>query len=119
MIFLKKYRVEIMLAVLVIAVLVNLVALLRKGQSVPDQKALIEAYDRIIQAKDQVIQVQENLRSELRVERQQLQARDSALIIRLAENQPKYITNEKKLNQIPAYVDGLDRGQLRREFADY
>ena len=119
MLFLKKYRIELLLAVLLIAVLANLATMLRRGSSVPDQQPLIEAYDRIIQAKDQVILVQEKLRSELKEERLQLQARDSALIIRLAENQPKYLTNEKKLNQIPVYVDGLDRGQLRREFADY
>lgn len=119
MIFIKRYRIELLLAVLLIAVLTNLAAMLRRGQSVPDQQPLIEAYDRIIQAKDQVIQVQEKLRAELREERIHLQARDSALIIQLAASQPKYVANEKKYNQIPAAVDGLDLSQLRREFSTY
>lgn len=119
MIFLKRYRIELLLALLALLLIGNLVALFRKGPSTASNGPLIEAYDKAIAAKDQVIQLQERFREELRTEREKLQAKDSQLLLTLLSNQPKYQANEKKYNQIPAAVDGLDRSQLRREFTDY
>lgn len=119
MIFLKRYRTELLLVLLVLLLIGNLVAMFRKGPVAPDINPLIHAYDQAIAAKDQVILLQERFREELRTEREKLQARDSQLLLTLLSNQPKYQENEKKLNRIHATVDSLDRGQLRREFAEY
>jgi len=84
-----------------------------------DKEIPLNIPDCLRAAKDQVIQLQERFREELRTEREKLQAKDSQLLLTLLSNQPKYQANEKKYNQIPAAVDGLDRSQLRREFTDY
>lgn len=119
MIFLKRYRIELLVIVVILLLIGNLVAMFRKGSVAPDINPILHAYELAIAAKDQVIQVEERHRVEIRIEREKLQAKDSMLLKTILDNQPKYAENEKKLNRIPAAVDGLDRGQLRREFADY
>lgn len=115
----KEHIKLILLAAVAILLLILVITLLRKGKEVPDHKALIEAYDKAIAANEKIIQLQEEIKQELKAERDRLYSRDSVLVKTILENQPKYISNEKKYNQIPVTVGSLSKNELRREFAGY
>jgi len=115
----KEHIKLILLAFVAVLLLIMVVTLLRKGKEVPDHKALIEAYDKAIAANERIIQLQEEIKQELKAERDRLYARDSFLVKSLLENQPKYVSNEKKYNQIPAAVSFLTKDELRRELSGY
>ena len=115
----KEHIKLILLAAVAILMLIMVITLLKRGKDVPDNKALIEAYDKAIAAKEQVIALQEEIKEQLEKDKQLLMSRDTFLIKTLLGNQPKYISNEKKYNQIPVAVGSLSKDELRREVADY
>lgn len=113
----KEHIKLILLAAVAILLLIMVITLLRKDKEVPDHKALIEAYDKAIAANERIIQLQEEIKQELKAERDRLYARDSFLVKSLLENQPKYVSNEKRYNQITAAVSSLTKDELRRELS--
>lgn len=115
----KEHIKLILLAAVAILLLILVITLFRKSKEVPDHKALIEAYDKAIAANEKVIQLQEEIKKELRADRERLYVRDSLIVQSLLNNQPKYVSNEKKYNQIPVTVGSLSKDELRREFAGY
>jgi len=117
--FNKEHIKLLLLAAVAILLLIMVITLLRRGKDVPDNKALIEAYDKAIAAKEQVIALQEQIKEQLERDKQLLMSRDTFLIKTLVSNQPKYISNEKKLNQIPITVGSLSKDEFRSEFADH
>ena len=99
-----------------------LIMLIRK----PVDKSGIEKSVELIKAKDEVIQAKQQFIEYLKEDNvwmdnhiRELRRYDSLLITKLNANQPKYMANEKKYNDIPAAVNNLDKHQLRREFANY
>ena len=115
----KEHIKLILLAAVAILLLIMVITLLRKDKEVPDHKALIEAYDKAIAANERIIQLQEEIKQELKAERDRLYARDSVLVKSLLENQPKYVSNEKKYNQIPITIGSLTKDELRWELSGY
>ena len=115
----KEHIKIILLAAVAILLLIMVITLFRKSKEVPDHKALIEAYDKAIAAHEKVIQLQEEIKKELRADRERLYARDSVIVQSLLNNQPKYVANEKKYNQVPVTVSPLTKDELRRELSSY
>lgn len=103
-----------------ILLIINLVTIFKKKERpVRENQQLIEAYDKIIAAKDETIKVRKEMNESLSIQIRSNQQKDSLLLIQLITNQPKYIANEKKYNDIPVRVSNLTADQLKREFADY
>jgi len=99
-----------------------LIILIRKPvdkSGIEKSAALIKAKDEVIQAKQQFIEYLKEDNAWMDKHIQELKQRDSVLLARITANQPKYIANDKKYNDIPAAVNNLDKHQLRREFANY
>lgn len=115
----KEHIKLILLSTVAILLLIMVITLFRKSKEVPDHKALIQAYDKAIAAHERTILLQEEIKQELRADRERLYARDSVLIKSILENQPKYNTNEKKYNQVPVAVNSLTKDELRRELSNY
>lgn len=82
-------------------------------------KQLIQAKDDIVKAKDEVIKAKQEENTKLDVRMHDHLQQDSIIRAQLINNQPKYLTNDKKLIQVRADVADLDREQLRRAFAAY
>lgn len=93
--------------------------LIRKKEPVTNNDAVIKAKDEAIQAKQEFIEYLKEDNAWMDKHIQELKQRDSVLLARITANQPKYIANDKKYNDIPAAVNNLDKHQLRREFANY
>lgn len=96
-----------------------LLMLIRKDKPLPDNREAIKAYDVALQSKQQFIEYLKEDNAWMDNHIRELRERDSVLITKLISNQPKYTANEKRLNEIPAAVNALDKQQLRREFANY
>jgi len=104
---------------LAILLVILVVTLTNKGKGVSDNKALIQLYDKLIAAKDSAILLQEEIKKDLKDQLLMQYQRDTMLIRAIVSNQPKYIKNEKKYNQIPVIVGSFTKDQLRREIAGY
>ena len=105
-----------------IAVILSLMLFKKRDTAEYEVKAktdLIQAKDEVIAAKQQFIQYMKEDNAWMDNHIKELKRQDSLLLIRLLTNQPKYIINDKKYNEIPAAVNSLDKHQLRREFAEY
>ena len=93
--------------------------LIRKKEPVINNDAVIKAKDEAIQAKQEFIEYLKEDNAWMDKHIQELKQRDSVLLARIIANQPKYIANDKKYNDIPAAVNSMDKQSLRREFANY
>lgn len=117
---LNKENIKIGLIVLVVILTsALLVSVFRKGKTPDDNKALFDAYAKIIQAKDETIKVHERIQAGYEADKQIQYKRDSILIQLITNNQPKYVENEKKYNRIPAVVSDYSKDELRREVSNY
>ena len=96
-----------------------LIMLIRKDKPEPDNREAIKAYDVALQTKQQFIEYLKEDNAWMDNHIRELRERDSVLLSKIISNQPKYTANEKRLNEIPAAVNNLDKTQLRREFANY
>lgn len=93
--------------------------LIRKKEPVINNDAVIKAKDEAIQAKQEFIEYLKEDNAWMDKHIQELKQRDSVLLARITANQPKYIANDKKYNDIPAAVNSMDKQSLRREYANY
>lgn len=109
----------ILLSAVAILLLVLVITITNRSKQVPDNTQLIQLYDRLIAAKDSTILLQQEIKQDLKEQLAVQYQRDTMLIKALVSNQPKYVTNEKKYNQIPVVVGSLSKDELRREFAGY
>lgn len=117
---LNKENIKIGLIVLVVILTsALLVSTFRKGKTTEDNKALFDAYAKIIQAKDETIKAHERIQAGYEADKQVQYKRDSILIQLIANNQTKYADNEKKYNRIPAVVSDYSKDELRREVSTY
>jgi len=114
--FIKDNITPLLLAGIVIVLLFMLI---RKKEPLINNDAVIKAKDQAIQAKQEFIEYLKEDNAWMDKHIQELKQRDSVLLARITANQPKYIANDKKYNDIPAAVNNLDKHQLRREFANY
>lgn len=115
----KEHIKLILLAAVAILLLVMVITLTNRSKPVQDNTQLIQLYDRLIAAKDSTILLQEEIKQDLKEQLAVQYQRDTLLIKALVSNQPKYVSNEKKYNQIPVTVGSLSKDELRREFAGY
>lgn len=118
----KLSKENIKLGLIVLLVIITsalLVSMFRKGKSPDDNKALFDAYEKIIQAKDETIKAHEKIQAGYEAEKEKQYARDSILIQLILNNQSKYSENEKKYNRIPAVVSDYSKDELRREVSNY
>lgn len=102
----------------VIAALVILVILLLSGVFGSKAKGN-DYFDLWMKEKEAKEQLQAEIRQKLENQVQTLNAEKDSLMQRLADNQPKYIINERRLQDVPTrYVD-ISKDDLRRRAINY
>lgn len=114
--FLRSNKEAVILAAIAVILLLMLI---RKKDPAVNTDAVIKAKDQAIQAKQEFIEYLKEDNAWMDKHIQELKQRDSVLLARIIANQPKYIANDKKYNDIPAAVNSMDKQSLRREFANY
>jgi uncharacterized protein (UPF0333 family) len=85
------------------------------GTKNPDDSA----FKATIKAQDETIAVDKAYRETLEKMYIAHQKQDSMYVIAIQKNKPKYIINDKKLEDIPATVRDLSKDDLRRAATDY
>jgi hypothetical protein len=120
MTWLKKHIAILLLCAACTCVGISIAGMFVKKQRPINQiEAISKAYQEAIKAKDETIGLHRELINEKDDRIAEHQKTDSILLARINTNQPKYKANDKKLQDVSAAVDNLDKQQLRREYANY
>lgn len=106
-----KWGVLAVVAIIIIALLISVL----RGTRQRDDTVFRE----LIKAKDETILSEKAHRESLEKQAEERHVTDSLLTIAIENNKPKYITNDKKFNDIPAVVRDLTKDELRRSAIDY
>ncbi|HUP13109.1 MAG TPA: hypothetical protein VM187_12870 [Niastella sp.] len=120
MIFIKKHIITIMLCIAGIIMGIFIASLFAKKPSTSNAtEAVSKAYQEAIKAKDETIGLLRENNTALDDRIAAHQKTDSLLLAKLTTNQPKYITNDKKLQEVVTATHSLDTVHLKWEYANY
>lgn len=102
-----------------VAAVVAIAIILLLARSLTKNKMPESTNMEIIKAKDETIQVLKENQVILTNIISDQTKRDSILAVQSLANQPKYIINERSLQNVPVIIRDLSKDELRRRAIDY
>lgn len=117
--FLKANITTILIIAVAVLITILVVGMFRKTPVDSLYKERIADKEAIIKAKDETIVVLAQANEDKDRSIESHERTDSLLAIALTNNKPKYIANDKKLQDVSHSVANLDKEQLRRELSGF